>query len=182
MTGRGATRAGWIGFALLIALFGIDFYADVRERDVFSWMDPYQYHDFGRAVLEGRERFDSFEIPSIFPFLLMPLLAIDASIPSALSINFVATLLLLFSLHSLCRELGVRTPSPLVALLVLSSPLLIGLSRSLYVEYTLSALVAFAFLLWLRFLRTGTWRSGVAFGLVFPGIVRAAANTPDKAR
>ncbi len=167
MAGWGATRAVWIGFVLLIALFGIDFQADVRERDVFSWMDPYQYYDFGRAVLEGRERLDGFEVPSIFPFLLMPLLAVDASIPTSLWINFAATLLLLFSVHQLCRELGARTPSPLVALLVLSSPLLIGLSRSLYVEYTLCALVAFAFLLWLRFLRTGSWRSGLAFGLVF---------------
>ncbi len=113
MAGRGATHAVWIGFALLIALFGIDFHADVRERDVFSWMDPYQYYDFGRAVLEGRERFDGFEVPSIFPFLLMPLLAIDASIPTSLWLNFAATLLLLFTVHQLCRELGVRTPSPL---------------------------------------------------------------------
>lgn len=167
VAGAGATRAGWIGFALLAVLFGVDFHSDVRERDVFSWMDPYQYYDLANFVLEGRERFSGFDVPSIFPYFLVPLLAVEASVPTALWINFASTLLLLFGVHRLCRELEMQTPSPLAALLVLSSPLLIGLSRSLYLEYTLSALVAVAFLLWLRFLRQRSWSAGLGFGLVF---------------
>jgi hypothetical protein len=144
------------GHLLLVLSFGLDFHLDVRERDVFSWMDPYQYYEFALGVLAGSEHFTGFEVPSIFPFFLMPALAITPSIPAALWTNLAFTLLLVASVHGLCRELESRTPSPIVALLILSSPLLIGLSRTMYVEYALSGVVALAFLLWLRFLRSGS--------------------------
>jgi mannose/fructose/N-acetylgalactosamine-specific phosphotransferase system component IIC len=42
--------------------------------------------------------------------------------------------------------------------------MLIGLSRTLYVEFTLSALMALVFVFWLRFLRRTDLSSGLAFG------------------
>jgi hypothetical protein len=97
----------------------------------------------------------------------MPLLAIEASIPASLWVHFAALLLLLASLHGLCGELRVRTPSPLVAVLVLSSPVLIGLARTLYVEFTLAALATAAFWLWLRVLAKPTPGRTLGFGLLF---------------
>ncbi len=157
----------WVGFGLLFALFAVDFHFDVRHRDLFSWMDPYQYFDFALGVVEGREQFDQFEVPSIFPFFMMPLLAIAPSIPAALWINGVSMLLMLLAVRLLCRELDLETPAAMVALLVLSSPLLVGLSRTLYVEFTLSALMALVFFFWLRFLKRADLPSGLAFGAAF---------------
>lgn len=157
----------WLSFAVLAALFAWDFYFDVRDRDLFSWMDPYQYYGFTVGVLDGSEAIDSFEIPSIFPFFVMPLLAFEPSVASALWINVASMLLLLLGVHLLCRELGLRTPSVIVGLLVLSSPLLLGLSRTLYSEFTLAALMALVFAFWLRFLKRTDRASGLGFGVLF---------------
>ena len=86
-TGRSGAR---IGLACLGGAFLLDFHLDVRSRDLFSWMDPYQYYDFALAALQGREPLDGFEIPSIFPFFVMPLLAVEPSIPAALWMPFCA--------------------------------------------------------------------------------------------
>jgi 4-amino-4-deoxy-L-arabinose transferase-like glycosyltransferase len=153
----------WVATSVLIALFAIDFHMDVRERDVFSWMDPYQHYEFSLDVVQGRAAFSEFEIPSLFPALVMPFLAVEPSIPASLWVNFAAMLLLLAGLHGLGRELGMKTPAPIVALLVLSSPIMVGLARTLYIEFTLTAMATVVFLLWLRFLRRMDWRSGVAF-------------------
>ena len=157
----------WVGFVALGAAFAADFYFDVRERDLYSWMDPYQYFDFGVGVLEGTEAFDRFEIPSIFPFFVMPWLVVDPSVSSALWINVASMLLLLVGVHMLCRELDLRTPSLVVGLLVLSSPLLLGLSRTLYSEFTLAAQMVLVFALWLRFLKQTDLQSGLWFGTAF---------------
>jgi hypothetical protein len=130
---------GWLGVSALILLFAV----------------------------QGRAAFDEFEIPSLFPYLVMPFLFVDASVPASLWVNFAAMLLLLGGLHGLRRELGLRTPTPVLALLVLSSPILIGLSRTLYIEFTLTAMATVVFALWLRFLRRLDWPSGVAFGATF---------------
>lgn len=155
----------WAGFSALILALGVDFHFDVRHRDAFSWMDPYQYYEFALAVLAGSEHFTGFEVPSIFPFFLLPALSVSPSIPAALWTNFAFTLLLLPIVHGLCRELELRTPSPIVAVLVLSSPLLAGLSRTMYPEYGLSVMVALTILLWLRFSRSPDARSGVSFAI-----------------
>ena len=156
-----------LGCTVLLALFAVDFYFDVRERDLFSWMDPYQYFDFARGVMEGSEAFDRFEIPSIYPFFVMPLLSGGATVPAALWINVLAVPVLFYALHRLARELEFETPSPVIGLLVLSSPMLVGLSRSLYVEFVLSALFALAFAFWLQFLKRMDIRSAVVFGVAF---------------
>jgi hypothetical protein len=156
-----------LGWAVLLALFAVDFYFDVRKRDLFSWMDPYQYFGFARGVMEGSEAFDHFEIPSIYPFFVMPLLGGGATVPGALWINVLAVPIFFYALHRLARELEFETPSPVIALLVLSSPMLVGLSRSLYVEFVLSALFALAFAFWLQFLKRMDTRSAVVFGVAF---------------
>ena len=154
-------------FGVLVALYAVDFYFDVRDRDLFSWMDPYQYFEFAVGVVNGSEAFDRFEIPSIFPFFVMPFVAVSQTVTAALWVNVLSLLVLLYAVHLLARELELETPAPLVALLVLSSPMLIGLSRSLYSEFALSAWMALAFATWLRMLRLGDRRSGVAYGATF---------------
>jgi hypothetical protein len=158
------SRAIFAGHALLVVLYAIAFHYDVRERDALSWMDPYQYYDFAVDLLNGSRRFDQFELPSVFPFFLLPGMLVEPSIRGALWFNLVSTLLLCWSIHRLCLQLSIRTPSPWVAALVLSSPLALGLSRSLYVEYTLTALVATTFVAWIRLQGETSGRNGALFG------------------
>jgi hypothetical protein len=95
---------------------------------------------------------------------------VDGSIPSALFINLVSLVVLLVAIGALVRELGIRVSPAVVAIWLVSSPLLLGLSRSLYVELTSTALVAWALLLWLRVLRRGERRDALLFGgLMFVG-------------
>jgi hypothetical protein len=171
---RPAARSQRVGSILLllavVLVFAVDFHLDVRDRDAFSWMDPYQYFDFAYDVVRGRRSVVEFEVPSVFPLLLIPILSLDDSIPSALWINIVSLLALLAAIHALVRELGVRSSPAFVAIWLVSSPLLLGLSRSLYVELTSTALVAWALLLWLRVLRRGERRDALLFsGLMFVG-------------
>lgn len=154
----------------VVLVFAVDFHLDVRDRDAFSWMDPYQYFDFARDVALGRRSAVEFEVPSVFPLFLIPILSLDDSIPSALWIELVSLLALLAAMYALVRELGVRVSPAVVAIWGVSSPLLLGLSRSLYVELTSTALVAWALLLWLRLLRRGERHDALLFGgLMFVG-------------
>jgi hypothetical protein len=166
----------WITVSVGVALYAIDFYVDIRERDAFSWMDPYQYYEFSLDVVQGRAAITEFEIPSLFPFFVMPFLALDPSIAGSLWVNFAAMLLLLVGLRELARELEMKTPWPITGLLVLSSPLLIGLARTLYIEFTLTAMATFTFVLWLRYLRRLDWQSGVSFAAMF-GLVYMTKTT-----
>jgi hypothetical protein len=124
-------------------------------------MDPYQYYGFTQAVLNGQMKWNEFEVASVFPFLLLPFVACGQSIVAALWVNVLSAAVLLVAIHFLCRELRLRIPSAVVALPVLTSPLLLGLSRELYIEYTLTALVAVAFIFWLHMLKTGSVTSRV---------------------
>ena len=145
---------------LLVIIYAIDFHIDVRGRDALTWMDPQQYFGFSQSLLEGSRPYNDFEVASIFPFFVVPAVAIDNSVAASLWTNMFFALVLLLAIHLLCRELKLQSPSPLIAAVVLCSPLLIGLSRSLYVEFSLAALVAIGFLLWLKMLRTeqpGYW-------------------------
>jgi len=151
--------------AALVVAWAIDLAFDARRRDVFTWMDPYQYFDFARDWLAGSAALRTFEVPSIFPLLLTPALAIEPSIPAAILANAAFAALLAWALAGLCRETGVSAPPVVVVAVVLSSPLLIGLSRSVYIEFGLAAVAAVAFLFWLRFLRA----PGLATALPFAG-------------
>jgi hypothetical protein len=148
------------GFLVLMAAYAVSFFLDVRYRDAFTWMDPGQYFSFARDLLTGQRAFNGFEIPSIFPFFIYVPLAIYPSFAAALSINLAA------ALRGLCRATDIRW-SPLVAACVLSSPLLIGLSRELYAEFTLSAMVAVQFLLWFRSDQFSRRRETICFAILF---------------
>ena len=132
-----------------MAAYAVSFFADVRGRDAFIWMDPGQYFSFACDLLTGQRPVNGFELPSLFPFFVSIPLAIYPSPAAALSINLVAAFVLMGAVHGLCRAMDIRWP-PLVAACALSSPLLIGLSRELYVEFTLCAIVALQFVLWFR--------------------------------
>lgn len=76
-------------------------------------------------------------------------------------------IILCLAVHRLCRQLDINVPSPLVSAVILSSPLLIGLSRELYTEFALTAFTALAFALWFDSQeRPSRWRM-VLFGLVY---------------
>ncbi|MBN1269914.1 MAG: hypothetical protein JXB04_10015 [Kiritimatiellae bacterium] len=156
-----------LGFLLLTALYVADFHLDVRGRDAFTWMDPCQYFGFAVDVLTGARPFNQFELPSLFPFFVALPLGIQASIPAALFVNILFLVPFLFAVHWLCRRLAPGQPSPLAAACVLASPLLVGLSRSLYVEFSLSAMVALQFLLWLKSERFTRGPETAAFGALF---------------
>ena len=126
----------------------MDFYLDIKDRDACTWMDPSQYYHFAKALVSGARGFNDFEVPSIFPFFLAPFTAITGTIPAALATNGVFVAILAAALHRLRGRLEIPAPSFLVSMAVLSTPLLIGLSRSLYAELALTALVAVQFVLW----------------------------------
>ncbi len=147
----GRNWVGWAVLVLFLILCALDFFQDVGMRDAFSWMDPSQYYSFALSIVEGGGKGgESFEVASLFPYLVAPFLAISASVPLSLLVNLAAALLLAFSILLLRRSLGLGGPVALPVLLVFASPLLIGLSRELYVEYTLAAFVTLQFAVWFR--------------------------------
>jgi len=133
---------------VLLLLYMLDFHFDVRFRDTFSWMDPFQYYDFAVDFFKGDRPYDGFSLPSIFPFFLYPVMKNSTSIPASLWINMVFAALLVGVIHVLCLQIGIRTAPSVVAAAVLASPLMLGLSRELYVEFSLTAIVAIQFALW----------------------------------
>ncbi len=148
--------------AVVLAWFLYEFHGDVLPRDSFSWMDPYQYFDFARTVRADPGQWNQFAVPSLFPFLLIPFLQIRDSVSASLWVNATSALvLLLVTSRLLPRRL--RNGVPLLALLLLSSPLLLGLSRTGYVEFTLTAMFAGGMLAWVRFLESGATRALLAF-------------------
>lgn len=173
MTGAapGCARApralAWLGLAFFLALYLIDFRLDTRLRDALCWMDPYQYYYFAADLVAGRRGLGQFEIPSIFPLFIAPFLAIDASIASGLWVNVLFLGLLCLALHHLRRRLEIGAPLWLLCAVTVSSPLLIGLSRSLYTEFALSAASAIAFAAWFPAEKTGDRRSLGLLALLF---------------
>ena len=140
---------------LLIIVYAIDFHIDVTGRDAFTWMDPQQHFGFSQSLLEGTRPYNDFEVATVFPFFVLPAVAIDNSVAASLWTNIFFAAILLLAIHLLTRELKLQSPSVLIAAVVLCSPLLLGLSRSLYVEFSLAAVVAIGFVLWMKMLRTG---------------------------
>jgi hypothetical protein len=167
-TGRIAGITPWIFLGLVIVLFVIDFAHDVHGRDALSWMDPYQYYYFAADLVEGHRGFNQFEIPSIFPFFIVPFLAGGVSVAAGLWVNVFFLLVLCFAVHRLCRQFEIAVPSALVCAAVLASPLLIGLSRELYIEFALTAVCALVFAQWIDARRPThrVWHQ-VLFGALF---------------
>jgi hypothetical protein len=163
----GQTPWPWLLVVLVLGAFAVDFWLDVRGRDALSWMDPYQYYNFALDVREGVRAFNQFELPSVFPLFILPFVGLRASIPSALCVNLLFAAILAGAAVVLCRRLDIRTAAAVVICAVLSSPLLLGLSRSLYMELALSAVVAVQYALWLRCPELDRWPDVLAFAAVF---------------
>ncbi len=166
MSRRSARLFEAAGFLVLLVAYALSFVADVRGRDALTWMDPNQYLGFAADLLTGHRPVASFEVPSLFPFFVSVPLALHPTIAGALSVNLAAAVVLMLAVWALCRQAGIRWP-PLVAACALSSPLLVGLSRELYSEFTLSALVALQFTLWFRSERFTRPMETAAFAVLF---------------
>ncbi len=153
--------------AFVLLLYGLDFYIDVRGRDSLSWMDPNQYYRFAVELCEEAASIDSFELPSIFPFLIYPFTAISTSIPSALWANYFFAVILAIAVYHLRKELNIRMYPAILLTVILACPLLIGLSRELYLEYALTAIVAMQFALWFKTNDFTKFKFNVWFAVLF---------------
>ncbi len=160
----------WALFAFLaiwLGLFLLDFHLDVKDRDCFTWMDPQQYHGFADEMVRGLRSPSEFDVPSIFPFILAPFVSYDDAVGVSLWVNVFAAVVLFLAVALLSREMSLRITPIWITAVILCSPLLVGLSRSLYLEFTLSAIVAVAFAIYIKMIRHGGMPLKVIFGVVF---------------
>ncbi len=164
MARRPSTRANALLLAVVATLLAVDLVLDVQARDAFTWMDPSQYFGFATGVLDGTRAPREFGLPTVYPFLLLPALAIAPTIPAALVTELGWMALGMLALGLLRRQHGIRTPLWLLSLVVFGAPVIIGLSRSLYVELALTAWVALTYWLWRRALDSGATRDAIALG------------------
>jgi 4-amino-4-deoxy-L-arabinose transferase-like glycosyltransferase len=162
--GRARRAATRLALPLLAVAYAVHLHQDIRLRDAFTWMDPIQYFSFARDWLGGAARLADFAVATVYPLFIAPFLRVSGTIPAALSSNLLWAVLLAGALLSLRRRLDLRVPPALLLLATFSSPLLFGLSRELYSELCLSALVAWQFVLWLRCTENGGWPATLAFG------------------
>ena len=154
-------------FLAFLSLYVAEFFSKIRRQDAFTWMDPYQYYAFARDFASGIRVFNQFELPSIFPFFIVPFLKVSPAITSALCANMFFLAMLLLAGYFLCVRFNMGKWYYVTAVLFLCSPLIIGLSHSLYAELALSAIVAWQFVLWFK---SGHFRnpwSTTLFVLVF---------------
>jgi hypothetical protein len=133
-----------------LSFYAAEFVAKISRQDAFTWMDPYQYYAFARDFALGIRAFDQFELPSIFPFFVVPFLKASPTIASALCANMFFLAMLLLAGYLLCAHFNMGKWYYVTAVSFLCSPLIIGLSHSLYAELALSALVAWQFVLWFK--------------------------------
>jgi hypothetical protein len=152
--------------ALVVGLV-VHLLLQVAGRDAFTWMDPYQYHAYAVAVAEGREAALDYPVASSYPLLLGQALRINDSMPFALSMNAVWLVVLAGSLLALCRRYTLDLLAPALLLAVMASPALFGLSRELYLEFPLTAVVALQLALWVNRDRMPAGRFWILFGGVF---------------
>ncbi len=145
--------------------------ADVWPRDAFSWMDPEQYYHWAGRIASGGATLRGFPVASIYPLLLAPALAVCGSIGFALATNAIWLFFMAWGVYSLCRHIPLTIPAPVVLATMVSSPLLLGLSRELYLEFGLTALVTLTYAAWFARRRppgrTGFDFFPVLFGLGF---------------
>lgn len=146
--GRGwATAGAMLPTAALLLVLGADFAGDVRGRDFHSWIDPRMYYLAAQEIRAGQVPPPSLMVPTVFPYAVAPL---AGSISSALWVNFVLMGVLAAAVHALRQPLGIRAPAWVVAGVVLATPLVTGLSRTLYCELLLTAALAWLYAVWLR--------------------------------
>ena len=142
--------AGGLVLLFFFLWYSFEFLTGISRQDAFTWMDPYQYYGFAHDFIAGIRAFNQFELPSIFPFFIVPFLKASPAIPSALCASLFFAAMLLAAGYLLCAQLNAGKRFGIVAVSFLCSPLVIGLSRSLYVELALSSIVAWQYVLWLK--------------------------------
>jgi len=147
------TRKKVILFLLVLAflsLYAAEFISSISRQDAFTWMDPYQYFAFARDFASGIRAWNQFELPSLFPFFVVPFLKVSPVIASALCANLFFLTMLLLAGYFLCAHYKIGKWYYVLVISFLCSPLIIGLSHSLYAEPALSAIVAWQFVLWFK--------------------------------
>lgn len=140
----------------VLLLWGLDFALDIRQIDFASWLDPVMYLNAAREIRFENWAPRSLVIPTVYPYSLVPL---SRSPSTALWANFAWVLVLAASLYSLCGTFKIKAPPALVLLVLLTSPVLLGLSRTLFSEPMLTAAVTLviSLLLGCKALTPGRW-------------------------
>lgn len=138
-------------------------------------MDPWQYYLYGLSHFKGEIDATGLTLPSIFPFLLAPFFHISQTIPAALWANGLSAIFLVLIVHVLAKQLALNCPSFLIAGIVLACPLLLGLSRELYLEFTLTAVVAGQFAVWISLCESNrrVWIIPMALLFLFGVLLKA---------
>lgn len=131
-------------------LYFVIFFKGIIHQDSFTWMDPYQYYGFALDFANGTRTFNKFELPSIFPFFIVPFLKISPTITFSLLGNTVFIALIAFAGYYLCVYFDIKKWVYAIIIPFMCSPLIIGLSHSLYPELALSALVAWQYVFWFK--------------------------------
>ncbi|HOU21809.1 MAG TPA: hypothetical protein PKX16_06245, partial [Kiritimatiellia bacterium] len=157
---------GWLYSAVTVLLLG-HLVFNIWNRDGFTWMDPFQYFTAASQIAAGQDGMAGFPVASSYPLLLGQWLKMGNTIPVALASNGLWLLVLAFSLWKLARQQNLDALAPLALLVVLAAPAMFGLSRELYLEFPLAALVALHYVLWFqRAPRTSAWWRWPLFWLV----------------
>ncbi|RPJ43967.1 MAG: hypothetical protein EHM19_07570 [Candidatus Latescibacterota bacterium] len=165
---RSVRLAAWAALVLFLTAWALDCGEDIRGRDCFSWMDPAQYFSFAESIARGETSAGGFEVASVFPLYVAPFLrAGGGTIPSALAANILSGVLLAAVVVLLARAVGLRSHPAVPVVAVLAAPILVGLSRELYVEFTLSWLVGLGYLVWFRSDRLRNRPAAALFAVVF---------------
>ena len=142
-------KARWVHVAVAVLLLGHLLF-NIRNRDGFTWMDPFQYYTAAAKIAAGQDGMAGFPVASSYPFLLGQWLKIDSSITFALASNGIWLLVLACAVWQLARHWRVPGLAPLLLLAALAAPALFGLSRELYLEFPLAALVALHYAVWFQ--------------------------------
>ena len=133
-----------------LSIYIAEFIVKINRQDAFTWMDPYQYYAFARDFAFGIRGWNQFELPSIFPYFIVPFLRVSPTIPSALCANIAFWGMLLVAGYFLCVHFNIGKWYYITVISFLCSPLIIGLSHSLYPELALSAFVAWQYVAWFK--------------------------------
>ncbi|MBP7830425.1 MAG: hypothetical protein KA248_10950 [Kiritimatiellae bacterium] len=159
---RRPARARAVFYFGLLAVLAAHLLLDIRSRDGFTWMDPEQYYEAASHLALGGG-FKDFAVASFYPLLLGAFLFVHDSIPWALGVHalWLAGLGIAFVLICRRRDLGEWAPAGLLVLM--AGPAMFGLSRELYIEFPLTALVTLHYLAWLR---EGEKRNAFRLGLL----------------
>ena len=78
------------------------------------------------------------------------ILKINSTMSAAFWVNIIFALIMAAAIHLLCKQLKIEIKSFFIIAAALSCPLLLGLSRELYIEFSLTAIVAMQLVVWFK--------------------------------